>query len=53
MSTYPPIKTLNAYAKSIGLRRGKGTYNGSPFWLRGNAIVTHYELCMFYCGFGD
>lgn len=48
------IKQLDAYAKTIGLKRGKGTYNGAAFWIRPNgAIVSRYELTMFYVGFGE
>ena len=38
--------TLNQYAKSIGLLRGRGLYNGSAYWVRPVtfAIVTLTEL---------
>jgi hypothetical protein len=48
------IARINEYAKQIGLTRGKGTYNGSAYWVRsGGQIVTKYELTMMYYGFGE
>lgn len=43
------IKTLRAaekIAKSLGLVRGKGTYNGEAFWTRPgqSAIITRARL---------
>lgn len=42
------IKTLreaNKIAKSLGLNRGKGTYNGAAYWLNDRGqIVTRERL---------
>lgn len=35
-------RTTSKIARDLGLVRGKGTYNGAPFWTRpnSNAIIT-------------
>ena len=38
------LKEANAIAKKLGLVRGKGTYNGAPYWLKDGAIVTQERL---------
>lgn len=36
------LRTASKIARELGLVRGKGTYNGAPFWTRPNssAIIT-------------
>lgn len=40
------LRNANRIAKSMGLVRGKGTYNGDAFWTRpgSNAIITRRRL---------
>lgn len=40
------LKQANRIARTLGLVRGRGTYNGAPFWRRPNdpAIITRARL---------
>ena len=40
MHAIQTLKEANVIAKKLGLVRGKGTYNGSAYWLKDGAIVT-------------
>jgi hypothetical protein len=42
----PTIKQLTAAAKSIGIVRGKGTYNGAAYWryAESKTIITRQHL---------
>lgn len=46
-------RQIAVIAKSLGLMRGKGTYNGQPFWVRPNssAIITA-ERVLELAGYG-
>ena len=40
------LKEADRLAKQLGLKRGRGTYNGAPFWVRPGhpAIITRWRL---------
>lgn len=41
MNVFNSIREANKIAKSLGLVRGKGTYNGAAYWKNANGqIVT-------------
>lgn len=43
--TIPTVREADKIAKSLGLVRGKGTYNGAPYWKNANGqIVTRDRL---------
>ena len=46
MQAITSLRAADKIAKSLGLVRGKGTYNGQAFWVRpGNpAIITRERL---------
>lgn len=46
MQSIRTLKEANFIAKSLGLKRGKGTYNGAAYWVRPKtgAIVTRADL---------
>ncbi len=48
-----PIRTLkeaDRIAKLLGLVRGSGTYNGTPFWVKpgSSAIITRKQLAKYW-----
>lgn len=48
------IKQIATIAKSIGLVRGKGTYNGQPFWVRpGSSAIVTAERVLELAGYGE
>lgn len=45
MHAIKTIREADKIAKSLGLVRGKGTYNGAPYWKDANGrIVTRERL---------
>lgn len=47
------VKRIATLAKSLGLMRGKGTYNGSAYWVRpGSSAIITPERVLELAGYG-
>lgn len=47
------VKRIATLAKTLGLIRGKGTYNGQPFWVRpGSSAIITAERVLELAGYG-